>query len=142
MTLAVYGCRNPNAVMEAVMAQRVTVALEDDLDGGPADQTGRFGFAGAEYEIDLSTKDAAAFRKQLTPFIEHARKAGRGQPRRPARARPAVSASAISGPGRKTTASRSVRAGVSPRARLSSTKPLPKDADTTSNRRPIPGPAA
>jgi hypothetical protein len=31
----------------------------------------------AEYEIDLSTKNAAAFRKKLAPFIEHARKAGR-----------------------------------------------------------------
>jgi nucleoid-associated protein Lsr2 len=67
------------------MAQRVTVALEDDLDGGPADKTVRFEFAGAAYEIDLSTKNANAFRQQLTPFIEHARKAGRGQPRRPAR---------------------------------------------------------
>lgn len=37
------------------MAQRVTVALEDDLDGGPADETIRFGFGGAEYEIDLSS---------------------------------------------------------------------------------------
>ncbi len=68
------------------MAQRVTVALEDDLDGSPADETVRFGFDGAEYEIDLSNKNASAFRKQLTPFIEHARKAGRGQPRRSARA--------------------------------------------------------
>ncbi|HEY5989117.1 MAG TPA: Lsr2 family protein [Streptosporangiaceae bacterium] len=67
------------------MAQRVTVALEDDLDGGRADETVRFGFGGAEYEIDLSTKNATAFRKQITPFIDHARKAGRGQPRRPAR---------------------------------------------------------
>jgi len=29
--------------------------------------------------------NTAAFRKQLAPFIEHARKAGRGQPRRAAR---------------------------------------------------------
>ena len=29
------------------MAQRVTVALEDDLDGGPAEETVRFGFGGA-----------------------------------------------------------------------------------------------
>jgi len=29
--------------MEAKMAQRVTVELEDDLDGGPADETLRFG---------------------------------------------------------------------------------------------------
>ena len=67
------------------MAQRVTVALEDDLDGGPADETVRFGFGGAEYEIDLSNKNARAFRTQLTPFIEHARKAGRGQLRRSSR---------------------------------------------------------
>lgn len=67
------------------MAQRVTVALEDDLDGGPAAETVRFGFGGADYEIDLSAKNAAAFRKQLAPFIEHARRAGRAQPRRAAR---------------------------------------------------------
>ena len=61
------------------MAQRVSVALEDDLDGGPAAETVRFSFDGGEYEIDLNTKNAAAFRKQLSPFIERARAAGRGQ---------------------------------------------------------------
>jgi nucleoid-associated protein Lsr2 len=64
------------------MAKKVTVALEDDLDGGPAAETVRFGFGGAEYEIDLNKKNATAFRKQLSPYVEHARKAGRGQPRR------------------------------------------------------------
>jgi nucleoid-associated protein Lsr2 len=68
------------------MAQKITVALEDDLDGGPADETVRFGLGGAEYEVDLSKKNATAFRKQVAPFIEHARKAGRGQRRRPGRA--------------------------------------------------------
>jgi hypothetical protein len=67
------------------MAQKISVALEDDLDGGPADETVRFGLGGAEYEIDLSTKNAAAFRQKLAPFIEHARKAGRGPRRRPGR---------------------------------------------------------
>jgi hypothetical protein len=67
------------------MAQKITVALEDDLDGGPADETVRFALGGAEYEIDLSKKNASTFRKQLGPFIEHARKAGRGQRRRPGR---------------------------------------------------------
>jgi hypothetical protein len=67
------------------MAQKIVVALEDDLDGSPADETVRFGFAGAAYEIDLSTKNARAFRKQLTPFIEHARKAVRGPARRATR---------------------------------------------------------
>lgn len=67
------------------MAQRVTVALEDDLDGGPADETLRFAFGGADYEIDLSKKNAATFRKQFAPFVEHARRAGRTQARRPSR---------------------------------------------------------
>jgi hypothetical protein len=71
--------------MEATMAQRVTVELEDDLDGGPADETLRFGLGGSEYEIDLNKKNAIRFRRQIAPYIEHARKAGRGQRRRPAR---------------------------------------------------------
>ena len=53
--------------------------------GGPADETVRFGLDGAEYEIDLSKKNATAFRRQLAPFTGHARKAGRAQRRRPGR---------------------------------------------------------
>jgi hypothetical protein len=68
--------------MEATMAQRVSVELEDDLDGGPADETLRFGLGGMDYEIDLSKKNASRFRRQIAPYIEHARKAGRGQRRR------------------------------------------------------------
>jgi hypothetical protein len=41
----------------------------------------RFGFQGAAYEIDLSTKNASAFRTQLAPFVEHARKPARGPAR-------------------------------------------------------------
>ena len=67
------------------MATKIAVALEDDLDGGPADETVRFGIGGSEYEIDLSRKNAKTFRKRLAPFVEHARKAGRGQRRRSAR---------------------------------------------------------
>ena len=33
------------------MAQKVRIILEDDLDGGPADETIRFGLDGAHYEI-------------------------------------------------------------------------------------------
>ena len=79
-------CKYPGAVMEVEVAQRVIITLEDDLGGGPADETVRFAFGGAEYEIDLNRKNAKAFRKQLAPFIEHARKARRGKPRRPSRA--------------------------------------------------------
>lgn len=67
------------------MAQKVTVALEDDLTGGPADETVRFAFEGADYEIDLNKKNAAAFHKQVAPYVEHARKTGRAQSRRAGR---------------------------------------------------------
>ena len=46
----------------------------------------RFAFDGSDYEIDLNAKNAAAFGKQLAPYIEHARKAGRAQSRRSGRA--------------------------------------------------------
>src|SRR5436189_4318687 len=67
------------------MAQKITVTLEDDLDGGPAAETMRFAFDGTGYEIDLNKKNARAFRKQVAPFIEHARRAGRGQRRQSGR---------------------------------------------------------
>jgi hypothetical protein len=68
------------------MAQKVTVELEDDLTGGPAEETVRFAVDGTDYEIDLSAKNTAAFRKRLAPYIEHARKAGRAPARRAGRA--------------------------------------------------------
>jgi hypothetical protein len=58
------------------MARRTVVTLEDDLDGGPADETLRFGVDGSDYEIDLNTKNAATLHKLLAPFVQHARKAG------------------------------------------------------------------
>ena len=64
------------------MATKVTVALEDDLDGGPADETVRFGLDGVDYEIDLNKQNARAFRRQFASFLIHARRA---QPRRPRR---------------------------------------------------------
>jgi nucleoid-associated protein Lsr2 len=67
------------------MAMKVSVVLEDDVDGGPAEETMRFGLGGSEYEIDLNEKNAKNFRKQLAPFVEHARKVGRGQRRQAGR---------------------------------------------------------
>ncbi|HUD37782.1 MAG TPA: Lsr2 family protein [Streptosporangiaceae bacterium] len=67
------------------MASRTMITLEDDLDGGPAEETVRFGLGGAEYEIDLNAANAGRFRAQLAPFIDHARKPGRGQNARPGR---------------------------------------------------------
>ena len=47
------------------MAQKVRIILEDDLDGGPADETIRFGLDGAHYEIDLSA---------IRPFVAKSRR--------------------------------------------------------------------
>jgi len=71
---------------KVAMAQKVTIALEDDLTGGPAAQTVRFAVDGTGYEIDLNATNAAAFTKQLAPYLEHARRTGRAQPRRGGRA--------------------------------------------------------
>jgi hypothetical protein len=38
--------------MEATMATKITVILEDDLDGGQADETVRFGIGGTDFKID------------------------------------------------------------------------------------------
>jgi hypothetical protein len=58
------------------MAQRVQIILEDDYDGGTADETVTFSLDGAEYEIDLSSKNATGLREALAPWVAHARKIG------------------------------------------------------------------
>ena len=58
------------------MAQRVQVVLEDDFDGGTAEETVSFALDGAEYEIDLSAENAAELRNALAPWLAHARKTG------------------------------------------------------------------
>src|SRR5215467_13389086 len=100
-----------SSIKEAGTATKITVALEDDLDGGPADETMRFAVGGTAYEIDLNKKNARAFRKQLAPFVEHARRAGRGQ--RARAVRPAGSAAVTSGRGPASRTSRSAAAGAS-----------------------------
>jgi hypothetical protein len=57
------------------MAQRVQTLLIDDLDGGEAEGTVRFGLDGVEYEIDLNATHAEALRKALEPYIKVARRA-------------------------------------------------------------------
>ena len=65
------------------MAQRVQIILEDDYDGGEADETVSFALDGAEYEIDLSSANAEKMRTELAGWIGHARKTG-GRRRRTA----------------------------------------------------------
>ena len=67
------------------MARKVQIVLEDDIDGGPADETVAFALDGAGYEIDLSAANAAALRDALAPYVGAARKAGRSAAGRPAR---------------------------------------------------------
>ena len=58
------------------MAQKVTVLLVDDIDGGSADETVSFSLDGVSYEIDLSTKNAKAFRDALAQYVGQARRVG------------------------------------------------------------------
>lgn len=71
------------------MAQRVQIILEDDYDGGTADESVSFALDGVEYEIDLSEANASRLREELAAWIGHARKTG-GRRRRtaPAAAKP------------------------------------------------------
>ncbi|WP_078322476.1 histone-like nucleoid-structuring protein Lsr2 [Mycobacteroides chelonae] len=66
------------------MATKVTVTLVDDVDGeAAADESVEFGIDGLSYEIDLSSKNAEKLRKQLSTWVEHARRVS--GPRSPGR---------------------------------------------------------
>ncbi|GHG52417.1 Lsr2 family protein [Sinomonas cellulolyticus] len=73
------------------MAQKVQIILEDDIDGGKADETVRFSLDGSNYEIDLSTANAGKLRDALAEFIAAGRKAGTGRSASAPRARAASS---------------------------------------------------
>jgi len=66
------------------MAQRIQTLFIDDLDGGEAAGTVRFGLDGTQYEIDLSAAHSQELREALEQYISHARRAG-GIARRAAR---------------------------------------------------------
>lgn len=57
------------------VAQQVKVILVDDLEGGHAEETVKFGIDGATYEIDLNQANADRLRDSLAPFVGAARKA-------------------------------------------------------------------
>jgi len=67
------------------MAQKVQTLLIDDIDGGEAEDTVRFGLDGAEYEIDLSGEHAEELRQALEPYVSAARRAPGAAARRPGR---------------------------------------------------------
>src|ERR1700739_1636531 len=80
---------------EHVMAQKIQTLFIDDIDGGEAAGTVRFGLDGTEYEIDLSTKHDQELRAALGTYVAPARKIGGvgRRARRPAALPPAVAAS-------------------------------------------------
>lgn len=59
------------------MARKTQVILIDDLDEGQADETVTFGLDGSSYEIDLSSKNAAALREAMARFVGAAHRTGR-----------------------------------------------------------------
>jgi nucleoid-associated protein Lsr2 len=60
------------------MARKVQVQLTDDIDGGVADETLRYGLDGISYEIDLSAAHADKLRSSLAKFVLKSRRIGRG----------------------------------------------------------------
>ncbi|WP_434995574.1 histone-like nucleoid-structuring protein Lsr2 [Arthrobacter sp. Ld5] len=63
------------------MAQKVNIILIDDIDGGEADETVRFGLDGVQYEIDLSEAHASELRSALSGYVDKARRGGQSKQR-------------------------------------------------------------
>jgi hypothetical protein len=58
------------------MATEVTTRLRDDIDGSVADRTVSFTWDGAQYDIDLSKKNAAELEAALAPYVAAGRRTG------------------------------------------------------------------
>jgi hypothetical protein len=69
------------------LARLLVQRLVDDVDGDNATETVAFSYRGADYEIDLSEKHAAALDEALAPYLANARRirAKPAAPRRPAK---------------------------------------------------------
>jgi hypothetical protein len=64
------------------MARQVIEKLVDDLDGGDATETVSFALDGTSFEIDLSKKNATAFRKLLDRYMKAGRRSSPASGRR------------------------------------------------------------
>ncbi|MCU1633238.1 MAG: Lsr2 family protein [Micrococcaceae bacterium] len=64
------------------MAQKVKIILIDDIDGGEADETVRFGLDGVQYEIDLSESHASELRSALADYVGAARRGNQSKQQR------------------------------------------------------------
>jgi hypothetical protein len=65
------------------VAQKVKIILIDDIDGGEADETVRFGLDGVQYEIDLSEANASGLRSALADYVGAARRSNSSKQQRP-----------------------------------------------------------
>ena len=84
------------------MAREVIEKLTDDLEGGDATETVKFGLDGTSYEIDLNRRNAAGLRKALDRYVKAARRtAGRRTAGGTRSARSKASAAKSSGAARK-----------------------------------------
>ena len=94
------------------MAQKVQTLYIDDIDGGEAAGTVRFGLDGVGYEIDLSAEHTKELHTALGKYIDHARKAGGTSRRAPAAAPPAppIPPQSAPGPGNRAWTSRTAAA--------------------------------
>jgi hypothetical protein len=92
--------------MDGPVAQKVETRLVDDLDGAEAAETLSFALDGREYEIDLSTENAARLRDALAEFVAAGRKVGGG------RQRPAATASGSGSGAKRATMDREQAAAV------------------------------
>jgi hypothetical protein len=72
------------------MAQKISTLFIDDIDGGEAEGTVRFGLDGTDFEIDLSGKHSEELHSTLSKYVTHARKVGTA--RRASRGRQAAAA--------------------------------------------------
>lgn len=65
------------------MARRTITLVEDDIDGGDADETILFALDGVTYEIDLNDGNTATMRDAVGPFLGAARRVPRAAPAAP-----------------------------------------------------------
>ena len=77
----------PRCGHDVTMAKTTIIQITDDLDGSRDATEVSFSFRGADYTIDLSKRNLAAFEKALKPYVDAATKVPKGSatPRRPAK---------------------------------------------------------
>jgi hypothetical protein len=94
------------------MSSKTIVILEDDVDGGEADETIEFGIDGTTYTIDLSDSNAKKLRGALDGYVSKARKVS-GKRSTSRKSSPPIHNQAVREHGHRQTGSRSASADAS-----------------------------